>query len=452
MTQKYAAEKGIRKYNPAWSPSPSNDVPTATAVPFVNQSTALPIASAPAVTQNLGEEEISFVPTTSYDAAVTQYHQEVEPEIYFGGYQGEGDSLDQLNAILSKYEVPAGMLSKLLEVGQFEVAEIIVDDSGSMGRMTDARDPNGRPMNRWWEAKYRISQMIELLAYVPCPSLSVHFLNRNDILTLQREEGELPSAYVQRAEGVLSQAFGQNPSGSTPALEAIRASLDRNPGRRVLRYFMGDGTPNGGKVAIRNIQALIVNRPRPEDNPFTFMSCTDEDEQVEWMKTTEEKAPYCAELDDYLDESREVLRDQGKAFPYSLGLHLVAQIVAAFNPHDLDAMDESVPFTRQTLNGLLGYLSSEEEYRYYFDSFREAQSKLSLLPYQRRFLNLSLPSLYAQFESAALAADIPAVVQYKKEMRMNSSASKQYRGNESRGTGPAKAQQAGAEVECCIIL
>lgn len=147
--------------------------------------------------------------------------------------------------MLAKYEVPCGMLGKLLGLKQFDVAEIIVDDSGSMRLMTDAKDPRGQPMARWWEAKYRICQMVELVAHVPCPPISVYFLNRSDVLLLQRMGGEAPAAFVRRAEDMLTQAFQLTPRGTTPALEAIQASFHRNPDRRVLRYFMGDGVPNG---------------------------------------------------------------------------------------------------------------------------------------------------------------------------------------------------------------
>jgi len=138
------------------------------------------------------------------------------------------------------------------------------------------------------------------------------------------------------------------------------------------------------------------------------------------MKETEEKAAYCSEFDDYLDEAREVLKDQGKAFPYSFGLHLVAQIVAAFNPHDLDAMDESVPFTQQVFENLLGYQVSPEEYRYYFNSFLEAQKKTpGTKPwFQKRFQkSLASEEMFKQFQSLAVATDIGEVVEYKQNLR-----------------------------------
>ena len=424
-------DDGIRRYNQAYVPTA-----TAVAVPFTNASTALAVVAVP----QPDDEEI--VVTPMYEAAVTQYHDVVEPEI-FVGIDSDDDHLEGLNKVMAKYEVPAGMLSKMLELSRFDEAEIIVDDSGSMRLPTDARGPRGELLNRWWEAKWRISQMIELMAYVISPPITIYYLNRTDSLRLQRNAGENPVAFIERAEAALTASFGIEPAYRTPALEAIEASLSRHPGKSVLRYFLGDGVPNGGEPARRQIEHMLVHRPSPERNPFTFMSCTGNDADVEWMKECEERAPYCSEFDDYGDESREILNDQGKAFPYSFGLHLVAQIVAAFNPEDLDAMDESVPFPRQILSNLLGYQSSPQEYRYYFDSFVQvqAQRRLPLKPFQRNFVN-KLPSLYAHFDSVASATLIPDVVQYKAQMKH---------------FGSSVAQRSAASAtypqdDCCVIL
>ena len=78
-------------------------------------------------------------------------------------------------------------------------------------------------------------------------------------------------------------------------------------------------------------------------------------------------APFTAEIDDYVAERAEVLADQGPAFPYTKGLWLLSQLVAAVNPMDLDALDENLPFSKHTLDDLLGRKHTEEEYKYYFD-------------------------------------------------------------------------------------
>ena len=440
MTKQFVTDKGIRKRNPAWHAN-DDDLPVAVAVPFVNRDTALVVVSTPP------EEEEEIVITPMYQDAVLQYQQHVEPVIFAQQVDTNTNhnGLEELNRVLAKYEVPMGILSKLLGLSAFEKAEIIVDDSSSMTLFTDANEPNGERLTRWMEAKWRISQMMELMAYVVSPIVTIRFLNRKDEILLQRGSQEMPTAYIERVEGILKTIFDKGPCGSTPALEAIQASLNRDTHLKVLRFFLGDGQPNGGVYACRQIESLLMNRANPANNPFTFMSCTNEDQATEWMKVCEEKALYCSEFDDYGDESREILKDQGQAFPYSYGLHLVAQLVAAFNPDDLDALDESVPFSKMTMDNILGYHSSPEEYKYYFDSFLQAQRKSQHghTPYQRRFVQ-QLPSLYEQFATVETAKDIAAVAQYKSDLRANQQQTR----NGAHGSPPA----APAADECCVIL
>ena len=53
--------------------------------------------------------------------------------------------------------------------------------------------------------------------------------------------------------------------------------------------------------------------------------------------------------------------------PLTAGFYLVCHLVAALNPTDLDALDESVPFTKKTMEDLLGRELSPEEYARYFE-------------------------------------------------------------------------------------
>lgn len=142
------------------------------------------------------------------------------------------------------------------------------------------------------------------------------------------------------------------------------------------------------------------------------------------MKDTEELAPYCAECDDYKDEAEEVLKDQGAALPYSYGFYLVSCLVAAMNPDDLDAMDESVPFTKMTLDNLLGIESNEESYKYYFDGFIKAQQVRPIenddfgRPKKTDQIkkNQNWQALYGDFLRAPTAKMIPAVQQFKQAL------------------------------------
>jgi hypothetical protein len=64
----------------------------------------------------------------------------------------------------------------------------------------------------------------------------------------------------------------------------------------------------------------------------------------------------------------EVCNSQGDVFPYTKGLWLVSNLIAAINTNDLDAMDESVPFTKYTLDELFGRCHTNGEYEMYFNA------------------------------------------------------------------------------------
>ncbi len=300
-------------------------------------------------------------------------------------------------------------------LSEFQSLEFIIDDSGSMQCLTDSVHPTTRQtMTRWQEAQIRLKEMIEILAYVPFTQIGIEFLNRKNRISLTRE-GRAPAVFLQFAHQQIDAAFVQGPAGTTPALEKIQESLIRGQGASIARWFFGDGTPNGGVRAQQEIVRILTNRENPAGNPLTFMSCTNEDDQVEWMKDAEEVVPYCSESDDYKDEAEEVQRDQGAALPYTKGFHLICQLVAAMNPDDLDAMDESVPFTKATLDNLLGIEHNEESYRHYFDQFARAQQMRKIeAPSDRVKKNAKWN--YNDFLRAPVANQIPQVQQFKRQL------------------------------------
>jgi hypothetical protein len=330
--------------------------------------------------------------------------------------------VDELGAILNKYEVPMGLMNKLMMLTEFESLEFMLDDSGSMTLQSDTKGPDGLFQTRWQEAQERLKEMVEVLAFVPFTQIDILFLNRSDRLTLTRNNRE-PRVFLADAYRQIDHVFIRGPSGTTPALEKIQDSLIRGAGRNIARYFFGDGVPNGGLHAQAEITKIITYRENPQGNPVTFISVTNEDAAVEWMKDAEEAAPYCSESDDFEDEAREVLRDQGAALPFSRGFHLVCQLVAAMNPDDLDAMDESVPFTKTTLDNLLGVQHNEQSYRHYFTCFTQAQ-KMRVVeigangrPKQSDQLKKSTVWNYEDFMAAPVASQIPQVQALKEQLK-----------------------------------
>jgi len=382
------------------------------ALPAANPN-ALPVVSSMEDHEKLSDDLGYDVPlAASTDATIEMMQM---PDISLEAGMQPDEMVDMLGSVLGKYEVPMGLMNKLMYLNEFASLEFIIDDSGSMQMDSDTINPiSGRSNTRWEEAHQRLREMVEILAYVPFQQIGIEFLNRKDRVTLKRD-GMPPPAFLQGAIQQIDAQFARGPSGTTPALEKLQESFLRGQGVKIARYFFGDGLPNGGRRAITEIVRIVKNRPLPENNPVTFISCTNEDEAVEWMKDCEEVAPFCSESDDYGDESREVLQDQGDALPYTRGFWLICQLVAAMNPDDLDAMDESVPFTKETLDNLLGIQHNEESYRYYFDAFVKNQRNRQGYTQGDR-LKKSTRWNYQEFLAAAVAKDIPTVQQYNRQM------------------------------------
>ncbi|MGK3738387.1 MAG: hypothetical protein ACI8RD_002151 [Bacillariaceae sp.] len=161
-------------------------------------------------------------------------------------------------------------------LSEYASLEFIVDDSGSMQMNSDTINPVTKTFNtRWEEAHQRLKEMVEILAYVPFNQIGVEFLNRKDRISLKRN-GMAPRQFLTGAYDQIDAIFARKPSGTTPALEKIQESFLRGQGVNIARYIFGDGLPNGGQRAIKEIVSIIKNRVDPAMNPVTFLSCTNE--------------------------------------------------------------------------------------------------------------------------------------------------------------------------------
>lgn len=243
-------------------------------------------------------------------------------------------------------------------------------------------------MTRIIEEENRLHIFIDILAYIPTKGIRLMFMNTNlDITLLQF--GRSPDEFKAEAHASIRNAFAHLNYGMTPTYKLLSKSFAdaTSSGIPTHHYLLTDGVPSDKSAD--QVGRLIQNRANPKTNPVTLISCTNVDSECEWMKDIEEYAPYTSECDDYHDEKAEVLKDQGPALPYTRGFWLMCGLVAAMNPDDLDAMDESVPFTRFTLNELLGRTHSAAEYQFYFQRNPHGNRHVHLYD---RFLNEQGPS------------------------------------------------------------
>mmetsp|Transcript_6290 Transcript_6290/g.6575 ORF Transcript_6290/g.6575 Transcript_6290/m.6575 type:complete len:470 (-) Transcript_6290:98-1507(-) len=389
--KKYIFENGVMKLNPEYS----KETGGAPVLPTQNQPLAIVSsmddvgAATDAQATALGTS-MQLAPSTIASLDI------IQDDDYGSQFQAGTDGADLLEGLTNyfiQYEIPVGMLNKLMAL-QFYSLSFLIDDSGSMRAPTDTMMNeatiyllrNGhtanpqQPMTRWQEAENRLHVMMDILAYIPTKQITITFFNAPNVISISRV-GVTPEAFKATAHEQIIRAFSTiDVKYKTPTHRVLtkvfqEAAEFPDP---TMHYLFTDGVPSD--QPIEAVASLILHRQFPERNPLTLMSCTNEDEEVEWMKQIESTAPYCAEIDDYQDEKREVIYDQGPAFPYTKGFWIISQLVAAINPDDLDAMDENLPFSKYTLDDMLGRKHTPEEYQFYFERNPHFKLYLDLYP------------------------------------------------------------------------
>lgn len=381
--KKYIFENGVMKINPAYKAEQAKQGNPST----VDSSAIAVVSSTSDITEASETQQKATGEPMHLSESTTSSMEILQDEEFLDKFQSPkpidgGVLLDKLTNIFAKYEVPIGLINKLLALESYRL-NYIIDDSGSMSMTTDALASQATPyilqrrggntttpMTRWEEAEDRLHIMIDLLAYIPTNNISISFLNRSNKISLDHK-GKTPEQFADDAHKQVMAVFNRGPDGGTPIMQSLKQAFNQTAGP-TMHYLFTDGVPSDATP--KEVQDLVLHRRNPQDNPLTFMSCTDQDDETEWMKQIEEEAPFTSELDDFNDEKAEVLHDQGPAFPFSKGFWLLCQLVAAINPDDLDAMDESLPFTKYTLDALMGRKTTEAEFKYYWDTHPTAKN------------------------------------------------------------------------------
>ena len=285
----------------------------------------------------------------------------------FGNPQVAGTAIyDLMNQIFTKIQAPIGLANKLLILQGYNI-HIKIDDSGSMSYG-----------GRWWQAKSRILEMMDLLQVVPTGPVTLSFLDRRDTITINRL-GKTPAQFFQIAADWINSRFANSPNGGTPIYRNID-NMFRQARGQTAHFIITDGQPTGygsdredSEREINDVKNRILRRNNPLGNPVTLMCCSTNPLDTEWMHEVEEIAcipgrppGYVAALQNFDAERLEVLNDQGAWLPYTRSVWLICSLVAALNPNDLDALDQHAPLSKTIIDSFLGRLSTMTEYEGYF--------------------------------------------------------------------------------------
>eukprot|EP00957_Ditylum_brightwellii_P058339 4423438-Ditylum_brightwellii.AAC.1 len=131
--KKYVKINGVMKLNPEykkWREAQLGGKPASTVITVE----ALPIVSSMEDYKQLNEAVVVYaepeIPLAESTNATIEMMQ--EPEISINAGMTADTMVDELGSIMNKYEVPMGLMNKLMMLSEFQVLEFMIDDSGSM--------------------------------------------------------------------------------------------------------------------------------------------------------------------------------------------------------------------------------------------------------------------------------------------------------------------------------
>jgi hypothetical protein len=274
-----------------------------------------------------------------------------------------GDIVENLCHEFSKHEIPIGLIKPLVgTMSEFDTIDFIIDDSSSMNEDTDSIKSIKSSItiyhSRWEEVHQRILQIVDIIVHLPISKIYIGFMNNKSWNTMLSRDSMNSFEFKDYIHNFVNNKFSNRPSGYTPTAETLKAHFKLF--NRASHYLFTDGVPSDG---IDNVISVVTGR-NASNHPITFVSCTNNSQETEWMKLLDNNEPNIAEVDDYESEKTEVLENQGSLFPYTKGLWLLC-LIAGSTVKILDDIDENKLFSKKDMEFITGRNLSSNEYNRY---------------------------------------------------------------------------------------
>ena len=136
--------------------------------------------------------------------------------------------------------------------------------------------------------------------------------------------------------------FVKKPAGYTQVSRVLRNVLAQsgNVGENKLLVLIvtdGEPTTDSGQEDISGFKQSLLQR---NDRTYTtIVSCTDDDQTMNYLNNWDKTIPRLDVVDDYRSEKKEILRSQGNAFRFSFGDYIAKSMLGSIDV-DIDRLDE----------------------------------------------------------------------------------------------------------------
>ncbi|UJR31198.1 hypothetical protein I4U23_018703 [Adineta vaga] len=243
------------------------------------------------------------------------------------------ERLRKFQYLVDRYEINRTFATRLRALDGYEIV-FIVDDSGSMNTpLGDVSNPYDQSPRRWDELRQTVSIVVDIASVFDPDGVDVFFLNREPLRHVKSSEELIP-------------IFAIPPTGPTPIVRILRYVLREKQleiqERKLLILIATDGVPTNehGQQDIKSLEyALRYDRKPPERVPVTIIACTDDNDCIGYLNDWDKKIPNLDVADDYRSERKEILKTQGKEFPFSFGDYVVKVLMGGIDEW-FDRLDE----------------------------------------------------------------------------------------------------------------
>ena len=220
------------------------------------------------------------------------------------------------------------------------IVVVIADDSGSMRtavRNSPVPPAPGKYATTRWDELMHFLQLVTRIGGELAGEVDFHFLNAGSVEKVEAWEQVAPVAK-------------QGPTGYTPLISAMRTVFAKyNPEvteRRLITIIATDGVPSdcpAGVSAERAVSDILRGRPCIDKSFVTFLSCTDNDQDIAYLKRLDAGVKHVDEVDDYNSERSEVMKAGRRLYSnFSVGDWALKAVVGATVPA-WDKSDEACP-------------------------------------------------------------------------------------------------------------
>ena len=259
---------------------------------------------------------------------------------------------------------------RLAALSDYEL-DFIIDNSLSMNQRDGMRNPEtGLLMTRLEEAIHRLSNIADLLSYIPVKGITLRTLSGDHTPVVIGCHAP-PHEIAGQIKDYLESVHRSPRTSNTPLYTALATSLNENrdsPNPRII-YVLNDGMPNSGGGPDVVCQLLRDGRCG-EKNPIVMIACTDDRKSIAWMDEADE-IPNIHVVDDFESAKKKIKAKQGQNFPVKEGFYGMSSLLGAID--DLfDKADENHIYSHNHYREIMGREVPEAEY----EAYRREASRL----------------------------------------------------------------------------